>query len=99
MSSEKWQEFDRDIFLTEIPELSEISKDKKQIEDLLNSEFPEEVLKGLELSLKLPKEEFIEITKEAIASLLQIKTTFFPNMKSEEYLDEINTFFKSTGYP
>ncbi len=99
LSSEKWQEFDRDIFLTEIPELSEISKDKKQIEDLINSEFPEEVLKGLELSLNLPKEEFIATTKEAIASLLQIKTTFFPNMKSEEYLDEINTFFKSTGYP
>ncbi len=99
LSSEKWQEFERDIFLTEIPELSEISKDKKQIADLLSSEFPEEVLQGLELSLKLPKGEFIEITKDAIASLLQIKTTFFPNMKSEEYLDEINTFFKSTGYP
>ena len=99
LSSDKWQEFDRDIFLTEIPELSEISKDRQEIEDLLNSEFPEEVLKGLELSLDLPKEEFIRMTKEAIASLMQIKTTFYPNMKSEEYLDEISTFFKSTGYP
>ncbi|MHA1200149.1 MAG: hypothetical protein ACTSQF_12540 [Candidatus Heimdallarchaeaceae archaeon] len=99
LSSEKWQDFDRDIFLTEIPELSEITKDKKQIEDMISSEFPEEVLKGLELTLKLPKEDFISTTKEAIASLLQIKTTFFPNMKSEDYLDEINTFFKSTGYP
>ncbi|MCE7741144.1 MAG: hypothetical protein GOP50_01675 [Candidatus Heimdallarchaeota archaeon] len=99
LNSEKWQDFDRDIFLTEIPELSEITKDKKQIEDMISSEFPEEVLKGLELTLELPREDFISTTKEVIASLLQIKTTFFPNMKSEDYLDEINTFFKSTGYP
>jgi len=103
LNSEKWQEFDRDIFLTEIPELSEISskldRDKKQIDELIKSEFPEEVLKGLELSLALPKEEFLTMTTEAIASLLQIKTKFFPNMKSEEYLDEINSFFKSSGYP
>ena len=103
LNSEKWQEFDRDIFLTEIPELSEISskldEDKKQITELIKSEFSEEVLKGLELSLDLPKEEFLAMTTEAIASLLQIKTKFFPNMKPEEYLDEINSFFKSSGYP
>ncbi len=99
LSSEKWQDFDRDIFLTEIPELSAISKDREQILELLNSEFPEEVIKGLELSANLPKDEFIDSTRKALASLLQIKTLFFPNMDSKNYLDEINSFFKSTGYP
>ena len=99
LGSDKWKEFNRDIFLTEIPELSSISRDKEQILDLLKSEFPEEVLKGLELSSNLPKEEFIDTTKKALASLLQIKTLFFPNMESTQYLDEINSFFKSTGYP
>ncbi|MCE7738190.1 MAG: hypothetical protein GPJ50_02325 [Candidatus Heimdallarchaeota archaeon] len=99
LGSEKWKDFNRDIFLTEIPELSSISRDKEQILDLLKSEFPEEVLKGLELSSNLPKDEFIETTKKVLASLLQIKTLFFPNMESNEYLDEINSFFKSTGYP
>jgi len=99
LGSEKWKDFNRDIFLTEIPELSSISRDKEQILDLLKSEFPEEVLKGLELSSNLPKEEFIETTRKALASLLQIKTLFFPNMESKKYLDEVNSFFKSTGYP
>lgn len=99
LGSEKWKDFNRDIFLTEIPELSSISRDKEQILDLLKSEFPEEVLKGLELSSNLPKEEFIDTTKKALASLLQIKTLFFPNMESTQYLDEINSFFKSSGYP
>lgn len=99
LGSEKWKDFNRDIFLTEIPELSSISKDKEQILDLLKSEFPEEVLKGLELSSNLPKDEFIDTTKKALASLLQIKTLFFPNMESTQYLDEINSFFKSSGYP
>ncbi|MHA1219068.1 MAG: hypothetical protein ACTSO5_10410, partial [Candidatus Heimdallarchaeaceae archaeon] len=99
LGSEKWKDFNRDIFLTEIPELSSISRDKEQILDLLKSEFPEEVLKGLELSSNLPKDEFIDTTKKALASLLQIKTLFFPNMESTQYLDEINSFFKSSGYP
>ena len=99
LSTDKWQDFDRDIFLTEIPELSAISKDREQILDLLNSEFPEEVIKGLELSANLPKDEFIDSTRKALASLLQIKTLFFPNMDSKHYLEEINSFFKSTGYP
>ncbi|MCE7749124.1 MAG: hypothetical protein GPJ51_12045 [Candidatus Heimdallarchaeota archaeon] len=99
LGSEKWKDFNRDIFLTEIPELSSISRDKEQILDLLKSEFPEEVLKGLELSSNLPKDEFIDTTRKALASLLQIKTLFFPNMESTQYLDEINSFFKSSGYP
>jgi hypothetical protein len=39
------------------------------------------------------------VIKKALSSLLQIKTSFFPKMDSEEYLEQINTFFKTAGLP
>ncbi|MHA1955173.1 MAG: hypothetical protein ACW96U_14635, partial [Candidatus Heimdallarchaeaceae archaeon] len=63
------------------------------------SELPDDILQGLELGLDLPKEEFLKLVREAIASLLQIKTMFYPNMDSEKYLEEVNTFFEDAGYP
>ena len=99
LGSDKWQSFDRDVFLTEIPELSFTSKNQKKINKMISSELPEDILQGLELGMNLPKKEFLNLAKEAIASLLQIKTTFYPNLNSEKYLEEINKFFKETGYP
>ncbi|NPD90252.1 MAG: hypothetical protein HGN29_16190 [Asgard group archaeon] len=99
LKSDKWQDFDREVFLTEIPELSAISKNQKKITKMVSSEIPKDILQGLELGLDLPKEEFVKLVREAIASLLQIKTMFYPNMDSEKYLDEVSSFFEEAGYP
>ncbi|MBY9001779.1 MAG: hypothetical protein KGD64_12750 [Candidatus Heimdallarchaeota archaeon] len=99
LGSEKWKEFDRDIFLTEIPELSKLKKENKKMTNLLSSEIPKDVLKSLDLSDDLPQEEFIQVIKKALSSLLQIKTSFFPKMDPEEYLEQINSFFKTAGLP
>ncbi|MHA1667007.1 MAG: hypothetical protein ACTSUR_00005, partial [Candidatus Heimdallarchaeaceae archaeon] len=99
LSTEKWKEFDRDVFLTEIPELSTIKKEKERILELLDSEFPEEIMKGLELATEFSKSEFLSAARTAIASLLQIKMMFFPNMNKEEYLDKISSFFRTSEHP
>jgi hypothetical protein len=99
LSSDKWKNFDRDVFLTEIPELSLIGKESQNIKDLLNSEFSDEVLEGLELAINLPKDDFISAVKTTLASLLKIKTMFFPNLDREIYLEEIRSFFNSSGLP
>jgi hypothetical protein len=98
LGTDKWQDFDREVFLTEIPELTAISNNLKKITKLISSELPEDIFQGLELGLDLPKEEFLKLVGEAIASLLQIKTMFYPNMNSEEYLKEVNLFFKDLNY-
>ncbi|MCG3220158.1 MAG: hypothetical protein H7641_02155 [Candidatus Heimdallarchaeota archaeon] len=99
LSSDKWQDFDREVFLTEIPELSSLSKNQKKITKKLSSELPDDILQGLELGLDLTKDEFVKLIRKAIASLLQIKTMFYPNMDSEKYLEEVNIFFEEVGYP
>ena len=98
-ATDKWKDFEREVFLTEIPELSKLKKSNTKITDFLNSELPENVLEGLELSTELPRVEFIASAKKAISSLLKIKTMFYPNMNIDDYLEEINSFFKSTGIP
>ena len=99
LSSDKWKNFDRDVFLTEIPELSLIGKENQNIKDLLNSEFSDEVLEGLELTINLPKDDFISAVKTTIASLLKIKSMFFPNLDRDIYLEEIKSFFNNSGLP
>ncbi len=99
LNSEKWKDFDRDVFLTEIPELSLIGKENKNITNLLNSEFSDEVLEGLELTINLPKDDFISAVNTTIASLLKIKTMFFPNLDRDIYLEEIRSFFNNSGLP
>ncbi|MHA1200140.1 MAG: hypothetical protein ACTSQF_12495, partial [Candidatus Heimdallarchaeaceae archaeon] len=99
LGTEKWKDFDRDIFLTEIPELSSLRRENKKLMGLLDSEIPDDIIKSLDLSDDLPQEEFSQVIKKALSSLLQIKTSFFPKMDSEEYLEQINTFFKAAGLP
>ncbi|MCK4253414.1 MAG: hypothetical protein KAX32_03030, partial [Candidatus Heimdallarchaeota archaeon] len=99
LGTEKWKDFDRDIFLTEIPELSSLRRENKKLMGLLDSEIPDDIIKSLDLSDDLPQEEFSQVIKKALSSLLQIKTSFFPKMDSEEYLEQINTFFKTAGLP
>ncbi len=99
LGTEKWKDFDRDIFLTEIPELSSLRKENKKLMSLLDSEIPDDIIKSLDLSDDLPQKEFSQVIKKALSSLLQIKTSFFPKMDSEKYLEQINTFFKAAGLP
>ncbi len=99
LGTEKWKEFDRDIFLTEIPELSSLRRENKKLMGLLDSEIPDDIIKSLDLSDDLSQEEFSQVIKKALSSLLQIKTSFFPKIDSEEYLEQINTFFKAAGLP
>jgi len=99
LNSEKWKDFNREVFLTEIPELTAINKTQKKIINLITSELPEEVLQGLELSAELPKDEFVRIVKRSLASLLQIKTMFYPNMDTEKYLEEVKDFFENSSIP
>ena len=99
MKSDKWRDFEREVFLTEIPELSKLGKKNKKITDFLSSENPEIILRGLELSTDIPKKEFVFAAKKTVTSLMQIKTKFYPNMDVETYLDEISRFFESAGIP
>ncbi len=99
LKSDKWRDFEREVFLTEIPELSKIGKKNKKITDFLSSENPEVILRGLELSIDIPKKEFVFAAKKTIASLMQIKMRFYPNMDIETYLEEICTFFENQSMP
>ncbi|MHA2358337.1 MAG: hypothetical protein ACXABK_06180, partial [Candidatus Heimdallarchaeaceae archaeon] len=99
LNSEKWEDFNRDVFLTEIPELTAINKKQKKIINFLTSELQEDVLEGLELSEDLPKDEFINVVEKAIASIIQIKTMFYPNIDSKIYLEEVKEFFEALEIP
>ncbi len=99
LKTEKWQEFDKEVFMHEIPELSSLGKESSKVLKMIKSEYPDEVINALEKSQNLPKEEFIAIIKQGIASLLQIKTKFYPNMEAEEYLENVNSFFQQAAVP
>ncbi|MHA1686991.1 MAG: hypothetical protein ACTSYD_11405 [Candidatus Heimdallarchaeaceae archaeon] len=86
--TEKWQKFENPIPKTAEP---------RQIRGLLTSTYPEEVVKGLEFSMNMEDGEFIKNVQQAIASLIQIKMEFWPNVDPETYLEQIRKYFLTNG--